>query len=603
MLFLMLTLESLLRIPRMDNEYDFDISPDGSSLILSCNVTGRWELYELNLVENGYAQDIPKSLSALKLLTRGGGAKFAPSFSPDGGRVAYAVDADGSENNHLFLLDRSMGLATDLTPDVAFSIQAGFSWSPGGQRIALAADRDGCYDAFIIRAEPGAEFKKVFSNNHPCWPPKWSPDGQWMAIEVEWQASKLSIFLKNMETGARRQIGGGISAKDPCWSPDGKSLAFCSDESGFYQIGIYSVADESIEWLTNENINFENPTFGRNGKKIICTRQQGAKIDLELIQEEGRRTCKIESGTHSHTKFTRDNESVLCVFENLRRPPNLWQLQLESGQSHQLTSSLPTNIQVADFPTLEEVTYPGMDGVPVPALLYRTKRTPAPSVILIHGGPNWYDSNSWYTFVAYCGLRGWAVLTPNYRGSTGYGRDWEEVARFDYGGVDSRDVAAGARWLIQQGIADPDRVAVTGASHGGYLTMTCLTQFPDLWAAGSALVPFLNWFTAHETAREDLQFWDLENMGDPQENEALWRERSPFFFLDRIQAPVQLICGANDPRCPASESIAARDRLVALGKEVALVLYEDEGHGFLKLETILDSEKRRIEFLAKALEG
>jgi dipeptidyl aminopeptidase/acylaminoacyl peptidase len=194
------------------------------------------------------------------------------------------------------------------------------------------------------------------------------------------------------------------------------------------------------------------------------------------------------------------------------------------------------------------------------------------------------------------------VLAPNYRGSTGYGRAWQHANRFDLGGVDTQDVVAGADYLVREGLADAARIAVTGRSWGGYLTMTCLTQYPDRWAAGSAVVPFLNWFTAHANSRQDLQHWDVENFGDPEENRDLWRERSPFFFLDRIQAPVQLISGAHDIRCPASEALQARAELVAWGKVCDLVLYEDEGHSFLKIENVLDVKKRRLAFLAGVLE-
>jgi dipeptidyl aminopeptidase/acylaminoacyl peptidase len=175
--------------------------------------------------------------------------------------------------------------------------------------------------------------------------------------------------------------------------------------------------------------------------------------------------------------------------------------------------------------------------------------------------------------------------------------------RFDLGGGDTRDVVAGADYLVRKGIADPARVAVTGTSWGGYLTMTSLTQYPDRWAVGSANVPFLNWFTGHANSREDLQHWDLENFGHPEKDHDLYYERSPFFFLDRISAPVQMICGTHDVRCPASESIAARDRLVELGKECDLVLYPDEGHGFLKIENVVDAKKRRAAFLARVLEN
>ncbi|MCL7454626.1 MAG: prolyl oligopeptidase family serine peptidase, partial [Anaerolineae bacterium] len=179
---------------------------------------------------------------------------------------------------------------------------------------------------------------------------------------------------------------------------------------------------------------------------------------------------------------------------------------------------------------------------------------------------------------------------------------WQLANRFDLGGGDTQDVVAGAEYLASEGLADPGRIAVTGRSYGGYLTMTSLTQHPERWAAGSAVVPFLNWFTGHANSREDVQHWDLENFGHPEKDRALYYERSPFFFLDRVAAPVQLICGAHDPYCPASESIQAKEVLEELGKPCDLVLYEDEGHVFLKRENVVDAKKRQVAFLAGALE-
>ena len=173
--------------------------------------------------------------------------------------------------------------------------------------------------------------------------------------------------------------------------------------------------------------------------------------------------------------------------------------------------------------------------------------------------------------------------------------------RFKIGSIDTDDVTAGVQYLRENKLADPKRIAITGRSHGGYLTMTCLTRYPDLWRAGAAVVPFLNWFTGHENSREDLQHWDIENFGDPEENHDRWVQASPFFFLDQVKAPVQFICGENDPRCPASESIEARDKLLSYGCEVDFALYKGEGHSFLKIENVVDSELRRVNFLAKAL--
>ena len=277
---------------------------------------------------------------------------------------------------------------------------------------------------------------------------------------------------------------------------------------------------------------------------------------------------------------------------------------MSRGECRPITNSLPTELEQAEFVMPQEMCYPGLDDIPVPALLYLPPgtRKNAPALIEIHGGPDWHFTFHWNPFMTHAASRGWIVLAPNYRGSTGYGHAWLTANRYKMGSIDTADCTAGQLFLVEQGWADPRRVAVSGRSHGGYLTMMCLTQFPELWAAGSAVVPFLNWFTAHENSREDLRHWDIENFGHPDENQELWYTHSPYFFLERVQAPVQLICSKNDPRCPSSESEAARDRLQELGKEVDFILYQDEGHILLHIENIIDAETRRVDFLAKALE-
>ena len=270
-----------------------------------------------------------------------------------------------------------------------------------------------------------------------------------------------------------------------------------------------------------------------------------------------------------------------------------------------MTYSLPPDLVEGGFAVPDSVVYPSLDRHDVPALLYRAARPGAgrPAVVYVHGGPNWLTQVTWDPLVQHMVSRGWTVLAPNYRGSTGYGREWQLANRFDLGGGDTQDVVAGADYLVREGLADPSRIALTGESYGGYLTMTSLTQYPERWAVGAAVVPFLNWFTAFANERDDVQYWDRENLGSPDRDADLFHERSPFFFLERISSPVQLICGASDPRCPASESVQAHDALVALGKKCELVLYEDEGHDFLKIENLVDAETRCVTFVGEVSEG
>ena len=589
----MLDLERLVRVPRLDSTSPFSVSPSGRNAVFAWDRSGRWEIYELDL-----AGPSPDS----QPVSRTPGASFAPRYSPDGRRLAYAVDLTGGENYRLFVLDRARGDTLDLTPDVAFALQPDFCWSPDGSQLALLADRDGCFDAYLLPSCGGA-LTKALATGHPCRAAEWSPDGRWLAVEADGRGLDRLLYLLPLAGGEPRPLGDGINARHPAWSPDGRRLAFCSDAPGRTQVGVVDPQTGALAWPACGEGEHERPRWSPDGRSIVCTCGRGTKTGLSILHLDGEpEYCEVAPGVHHHPQYTPDGQRLLFLFDNAGRPEDLWQLDLVSGATHPLTHSLPPDLRSQEFCRPQAITYPGLDGTPVPALLFRPPQTPASALVVIHGGPDWHYEDAWNPFMAHCASRGWAVLAPNYRGSTGYGRDWQNASRFDYGGVDTDDCAAGAMYLVRQGLADPARIAVSGRSHGGYLTMTCLTRFPELWAAGAAVVPFLNWAASHERSRPDLQHWDIENMGDPQEHHSRWREASPFFFLDRVRAPVQLICGANDPRCPAEDSLAARDRLQELGKPVELLLYADEGHVFLKQENLLDAEGRRVAFLAQALE-
>ena len=391
-----------------------------------------------------------------------------------------------------------------------------------------------------------------------------------------------------------------LNAQNPVWSPDSKFLAFSGENGEWHDIGLFNTETQEIIWV-NESIGDDTqPAWSRSGDIIGWVHSEGARTSFQFKKgSDVVKQIKVGDGVHYFPQFT--DEGVVILYEDTRHPCDLWKINLEDDSIQQLTNSLPAELQGAEFIQPEEVFYPSKDGTQIPALLYRAKDSTR-AVIEIHGGPNWLYQFLWDPMMSYMVSRGWTVLAPNYRGSSGYGKKWQNASRYDMGGVDTDDCAAGANYLIENNLADKSKITVTGRSHGGFLTMTCMTMYPELWAAGSAVVPFLNWFKSHKNSREDLQHWNIENMGDPEDNKELWHSHSPYFFLDKVSAPVQMICGGNDPRCPASDSIDARDKLVELEKEVELLLYEDEGHAFLDVENVIDSEVKRMEFLAKVLE-
>ena len=594
----MINLGSLLRVPCVVVEMGFDISPNGDKVAYSWNPDGHWEIYELSL---------HNPISTPRQISRGMGGKFHPQYSPDGRQLAFAVDFDGSENFHLFIHDFSNNTQRELAPEMNGAHQAYFAWSPDNKQIAFISDKTGQFDTYIIPVD-GGEARLVLDAGHPTWKVRWSPDGSMLAVTVEASGIDYGTYVVPLSGGEVLQISdvhGVIDAGQACWSPDSKYLAFSSDTPGFNNIGIYELATRRISWLTHGEGEKQFPTWSPDGTRLVYVLNRGT-ISWLAIQELGKKAdlYRVDAGVHYWPEFTLDGQQIIFCFDNPRHPSDLWSLSLVEGSFTQLTHLLPEELAEAQFIMPDEITYPGLDGTPVPALLFNPPvPKPAPAVIIIHGGPDWLFEMTWYPLMATMASRGWVVLAPNYRGSTGYGRAWQEASRFDFGGVDTDDVTAGALHLIHRGLTEKMRIGITGRSHGGYLTASCMTRYPELWVAGSAVVPFLNWFTNHKEIRPDLQHWDIENFGDPVENHQRWHDHSPSFFMEKICAPLQLICGGSDVRCPVSDSVQARDSLQEMGKDVDFILYENEGHIFLNIENVIDSETRRVNFLAKYLEG
>jgi dipeptidyl aminopeptidase/acylaminoacyl peptidase len=612
----MLDYEQLLRVPYVDPYSGFDISPDGRKIVFAWNLTGQWEIYLLDLLDLGE----PRQISS------GEGAKFGPRFSPDGTLVMYALDRDGSERFDLFMGNLENGKQVNLTPDTSESILPNTAWSANGGRIAFISNRSGKFCTYVQAVDVSngvrllGEPMLIFEGPGHNIDLDWSQDGEWLAIESESEGQDHSVHIVKAaddsaadEARMTRMLsfeGESLNARHARWSPDGKRLVFSCSRGENYELGIYEPSSDQITWLGPSGQDDGEPDWSPDGKRLTYVRSDGPQTWLAIhpLDQPKPALYQMEPGLHFGPAFSPDGKRVMFVFDSPRRPDDLWQLDLETKYFKALTHSLPDDICPDEMVMPSHIRYPSLDGRSVPALIYLPSQdgipidSKPPAVVVIHGGPNWLFQYLWYPLMTHLASRGWIVLAPNYRGSTGYGRDWQLANRFEMGRGDTMDVAAGAEYLVREGLADPDRIMVTGRSHGGFLTMSCLTRYPDLWRAGSAVVPFLNWFTSHEKSRQDLQHWDVENMGDPVENAALWRERSPFFHLDSIQAPVQLICGANDPRCPASESSQAYQALQELGKEVDYLIYPDEGHTFLKIENIVEHELRRVEFLARALE-
>ncbi len=204
------------------------------------NQTGKWEIYELDLSEQGNSE--------VKLITRGAGAKFSPQYSPDGKQLAYALDQDGSESYHIVLHDPGTNSHIDLTPTSAYAQQPNFAFSPDGKNLAILSDERGQFALYLLSIETGDK-KLLVDLQRPIWDVSWSPDGKWIAIEAEMQASDRGLFVIEVESGRYEPVrakGAELNAQHPAWSPDSKSLAFSAESGEWFDIGLYEMETRTV---------------------------------------------------------------------------------------------------------------------------------------------------------------------------------------------------------------------------------------------------------------------------------------------------------------------------------------------------------------------
>lgn len=584
-------IEFLTRAPEVDPV--FDVSADGERVAFISNDTGRNELYSLDLNSGAIAQ-----------LTRHGKGAAAPSFHPSNGRVLYAQDHNGDEQWDFHLLDSAGGHERVIVEQNAAGY-ASARWSPHGEAfyaiVAMGGRMTLCrFDAITGAAAPLTAHG--YQDNQVAV----SPDGAWLALEVHTTGQDRGGFIMRADGSDLRALP-VPDAANPSWSPDGARLAFNSMRES-EDIGIFDVGAGEVRWLAASKWDQTLPQWSPDGGSVLYIKNDDGAHTIEVVRLcDGAAVASIapEDGVIESAHFARSGRSVVFTFSNHRTPTSLWEYQFEARACRRLTADFAPDLRDA-FIHPHFVRYASADGVEVPALLYpaRASGPQAGAIVLIHGGPTWAYTNFWNVAPQHFAQLGYTVIAPNYRGSTGYGRAFQNLNRYDLGRGDVLDCVAGAQWLIDHGLAARARIGVTGASQGGYMTMMCLCKHPGYWAAGSSLIGYFNWFTEFATEREDLRYWDLQNMGDPAtpEGEARFRDRSPIFFLDNIRAPVQLIAGRTDPRCPVQETEQVFDLLSARGLPVEATIYEDEGHGFSKVENKVDAYRKRAEFFERHLE-
>ena len=580
-------------------------SPDGNTIAFISNITGRNNLW-LVPAEGGWPTQ----------LTVSDQRQSHPTWSPDGKWIAYQSDYDGDEQWDIFLVSPKTGQVVNLTktPQVA---EENPTWSP-----------DGRYLAYIVKPKTSSVYeidvfdtllrdvKHITTNTPPNKlnsNPIWSKDGKLIAFTQEdAKGTDSNILVVDLKTGTSTHVtphdGEKLYAAND-FSADNKTLLITSNAANEYQnVALLDISTKKIKWLTDQKWEIQGGTFSPDGKHVTSRANVDGHADLFLHNLATEKTTELplKKGVNSfggaESAFSHDGSKLLYYHNGASAPGDAWTYDIATGKSIQVTHSLMAGVPADHMVEPFLVHYPSRDGKwTISAWVYVTRNMQRngqnAAIVYIHGGPKSQSVDSFNRFIQHVVNQGYMVIAPNYRGSTGYGKAFEDANLFDMGGGDLQDVLAAADFLKETGYPDPKKIIAMGGSYGGYMTMMAVTKAPDVWAAGVPIVPFVNWFTEIENEDPVLQQSDLATMGDPKKNPEFFRDRSPFFFVDQIKAPLLLLAGGHDPRCPKEETIQVVDAIKKHGGVADYKIYENEGHGFARVENQIDAYRRVTNFL------
>ena len=572
-------------------------SPDGRRVAFLTEITGVPQAWEVNNARGGAW---PEQLTFHD--ERVSGAHYSPTEN----KLVYGMDAGGNERSQLFLLDPATGEDRDLTraPD-AIHYFGGFS--PDGSRIAYTATRrNGTdFDVFTQGLEPGAEPETVWEVSGYHTAQGFSPNGSFLVVSRHHSNLNNDLYKLDPATGEAMLLTpheGDARFSGAEVTADGASLFLVTDRDGdFARLARLDLKTLEIEYLTPDDWDVESIELSPDGRWLAVSRNVEGYSDFLLFNGRGRRAPdpEIPPGIFGGFSFSPDSQRLAFTLTGPNRNPDVWVVDVPDGEPQRLTRSATAGIPIGAFRRPEILRYPSFDGREVPALLYEPEGVSgAPVVVNLHGGPESQSRPLFAPVTQFLLSRGYAVFSPNVRGSTGYGKAYTHLDDVRLRMDSVADLAHAAHWLRARG---HERVAVMGGSYGGFMVLAALTEYPELWTAGIDIVGIANFVTflentgSYRRALREPEYGSLEN--DREFLESI----SPIHKAEKISAPLMVIHGKNDPRVPVGEAEQIVERVKANGGAVEYLLYEDEGHGLAKLKNRLDAYPKIAAFLDEYL--
>lgn len=531
--------------------------------------------------------------------------------SPTKEMLCISADSGGNERAQLYLLDRDGFVLREITQDPDHIYLFG-GWSRDGSKIAYSSNRRNPrhFDLYLYDVENDSH-QVIHTSNYTNYAVGFSPDGKYVLLSRQYTNMSNDLFLLEVATGQLELLTpheGEASFRSPRFSPDGKELYLLSDQgSEFVRVAHLDLSTKSWTWLTEDQWDAESITLSRDGRLLAYTKNEDGRSQLYILdvsQEKPQAIKELPSlprGVIADALWNPAGTSLALTISAPLYGTEVWELKLETKELRRVTYASISGVPQETFIEPELIHYPSFDGLSIPAFYYRPRNVqgPYPVVVYVHGGPESQSRASFNSIMQFFLQQGFAVFVPNVRGSSGYGRTWIHLDDVRKRMDSVADLAKCVDWLVTEGEAKEDAIAVMGGSYGGFMVLAALTHYPDLWAAGVDIVGISNLRTFIENTSPYRRHLRESEYGTIEEDGEFFDQISPIHHIDKITAPLMVIHGANDPRVPISEAEQIVEALRKRNHPVEYLRYDDEGHGIVKLENRIDAYGKIAVFLNK----
>lgn len=560
---------------------DSDWTPDSRRLVVVTDLSGKPNLWAVDINGVGWPQQLTFSDIPLSW----------PRVSPDGRSILFQADPTGKGSCDLYVIPITGGTPYNLTNTPTIHEQQA-SWSPDGRSIVYLSNEDTpdspqVYLREIQAGKASPKGKRISRTMQSSLRPSWSPTGDKILVSRFRSPRDANLVIIDPKGGDETVLTphqGEQLWLASGWSSDGKRVLASSNAQGVFQVATVELATRQVTWVTQETEGDALAySYSPSENRVAWTSNSHGSLQVltgaPLNNTRGG-ILRIRKGKVDDARFSPDGRYLAFRYENANRSRDLWIYDLSRQVARQVTFSMVSGLKAEQLVDPVTVHYPSFDGTEVSALLYvphnLTAESRRPVIVWAHDGPNTQYQNGFDPELQLLANRGYLVLVPNYRGSTGQGSVFEALNDLDWGGGDLHDLAQAVGFLKTVPFADPGRLVIAGRGYGGYLALMALARTPELWAAGVALGAPLELSRSLPQLPPELQQLVKQEMGTVEEHKLLWQDRSVLAFAGNIRAPLLLIYGGSDGTTPASDLQALVDGLKSRGQTVDVKTLPEE---------------------------